>query len=64
MTDDEAIDKLGGTNKVAELFDVTPGAVTHWRYDGIPLARRFKFKKALEAGGITVPVDFVERAAQ
>lgn len=33
------IDELGGTGAVAELCDVTTGAVSQWRNDGIPRAR-------------------------
>ena len=33
------IDKLGGTSAVARLCDVTTGAVSQWREDGIPRAR-------------------------
>jgi len=40
MNDDQLIDALGGTNVVACLCDVTTGAVSQWRKDGIPDARR------------------------
>jgi hypothetical protein len=40
MTDSELIDALGGTYRVAEVCDVTPSAVSQWRDDGIPDARR------------------------
>ncbi|BBB65890.1 hypothetical protein UNDYM_1637 [Undibacterium sp. YM2] len=30
------IDLLGGTTKVAEICDVTPGAVSQWKNNGIP----------------------------
>ena len=46
-TDSELIDLVGGTRKVAELCEVTPGAVSQWRNNGIPkpwrkfLAERF-----------------------
>lgn len=33
------IDRLGGTYRVAELCEVTPGAVSQWRVSGIPKAR-------------------------
>ena len=38
------IDALGGTVKVAELCDVTTGAVSQWRNDGIPRARLMYLK--------------------
>lgn len=44
MTDSELIDKLGGTSKVAELCEVTTGAVSQWRDDGIPRSRMLFFK--------------------
>ncbi len=34
----QIIDAIGGTAKVAELCDVTPGAVSQWRNNGIPKA--------------------------
>jgi hypothetical protein len=40
MNDDKLIDAMGGTNAVACLCDVSPGAVSQWRYEGIPDARR------------------------
>ena len=33
------IDKLGGTVAVAQLCEVTPGAVSQWRGAGIPKPR-------------------------
>ena len=35
----EIIDAIGGTSKVAELCNVTIGAVSQWRTNGIPQAR-------------------------
>lgn len=49
MTDSDLINKLGGTNKVAELCDVRPQAVSQWRVAGIPDARR-KFLAAIYPG--------------
>jgi hypothetical protein len=40
MTDSELLDALGGTQKVADVCDVTQAAVSQWRVDGIPDARR------------------------
>ncbi len=40
MTDSDLIDALGGTNRVAEVCDVRPSAVSQWREIGIPDARR------------------------
>jgi hypothetical protein len=40
MNDSDLIDVLGGTSKVAILCDTTPQAVSQWRKEGIPDARR------------------------
>lgn len=39
-SDSQAIDTLGGATAVAALFDIRPQAVSQWRRDGIPRARR------------------------
>lgn len=39
MTDQEIIDRIGGSSEVARLCQVTVGAVSQWRTDGIPRAR-------------------------
>ena len=39
MDANQIIDRLGGTNKVAELCEVTKGAVSQWRTEGIPNSR-------------------------
>jgi phage terminase Nu1 subunit (DNA packaging protein) len=44
MNHSKLIDDLGGTSKVAELFEVTTGAVSQWREDGIPRARLLHLK--------------------
>jgi hypothetical protein len=44
MNYSKLIDDLGGTSKVAELFEVTTGAVSQWREDGIPRARLLHLK--------------------
>lgn len=38
------IDAMDGTVKVSEIFDITTGAVSQWRTDGIPDARLFSIK--------------------
>lgn len=40
MQDSEIIDALGGTGKVAAIFDIEPPSVSDWRKKGIPKARR------------------------
>lgn len=39
MDKNEIIERLGGTQAVASLCQVTKGAVSQWRKDGIPAAR-------------------------
>ncbi len=42
-TDPEAIEvirQLGGNAKAAEICEVTPAAVSQWRYNGIPSHQR------------------------
>lgn len=46
MTDSEIIDELGGTAEVARLCKVSPSAVTQWRENGIPTARRMYLELA------------------
>lgn len=46
MDNSKIIDAIGGTSAVAELCDVTPGAVSQWRHDGIPSARLMFLKLA------------------
>lgn len=60
--DSELIDALGGTTEVAALCKVSPQAVSHWRRDGIPKARRMYLRllkpeafKAVEAEPDTEP---------
>ena len=36
MDDNKIIDALGGTSFVAQMCDVTKGAVSQWRNNGIP----------------------------
>lgn len=38
------IDELGGTSAVAEMCNVTTGAVSQWRHNGIPEARMMYLK--------------------
>jgi hypothetical protein len=38
------IDGMGGTVKVAELFNITTGGVSQWREKGIPASRLFAIK--------------------
>lgn len=46
MDANKIIDELGGTCAVAELCNVTTGAVSQWRTSGIPAARLMFLKLA------------------
>lgn len=39
-SDSPIIDRLGGNSALAELFDISSQAVSKWRKEGIPNARR------------------------
>lgn len=39
MNANQIIDALGGTSEVANICNVTTGAVSQWRENGIPAAR-------------------------
>lgn len=44
--DSELIDKLGGTTKAAEFFDVSAPSISEWRKTGLPKARMMYLKLA------------------
>lgn len=46
MDTNQLIDELGGTTKVAEMFEIKPASVSEWRKLGIPKAR-LQFLKLL-----------------
>ena len=46
MDANKVIDELGGTVAVAALCEVSKGAVSQWRTDGIPNARLMFLKLA------------------
>ncbi len=56
------IDELGGTGAVAELCDVGASAVSQWRTDGIPPARRIQLAEELRRLGKRIPKGFYERS--
>lgn len=51
--DSARIDALGGPTAVAKLFGIKPQAVSAWRADGIPKARRMYLQllRPMEMGG-------------
>lgn len=59
MDANKIIDSLGGTSAVAELCEVTTGAVSQWRDDGIPRAR-LMFLKAVRPDVFTERVGATE----
>lgn len=62
LSDSQVIDLLGGTGTVAALCGVGASAVSMWRHDGIPAARRWQIAEALKAAGKSVPRGFFERS--
>lgn len=44
--DSELIDKLGGTTKAAEFFEVKPSSISEWRRTGLPKARMMYLRLA------------------
>jgi len=56
MSENEIINAFGGTSAVARIFEITPGAVSQWRTDGIP-KDRVRYLKLLNprvfGGGVT-----------
>lgn len=62
LSDSEVIDLLGGTGSVAALCGVGPSAVSNWREDGIPAARRYQIASELMRREKEVPADFYERS--
>lgn len=61
VTDSKLIDELGGTTCVARLCDVRPQAVSKWRRDGIPAARRMYLRAVRPE--LFVPASEGQRAA-
>lgn len=44
--DSDLIDKLGGTTKAAEFFEVSAPSISEWRMTGLPKARMMFLKLA------------------
>lgn len=62
-TASEAIDYLGGTFKVAELFGIDPRVVSNWRMRGLPPDTYAAMAPALAARGVVFsPQLFAQRA--
>jgi len=61
---DGIIAALGGTNKAAKVFGVTPQAVSNWKADGrFPRARRYDALLITQDRGIAVdPTVFSDAA--
>lgn len=62
---DGIIAELGGTNKAAKVFGVTPQAVSNWKADGrFPRSRRYDALLITQARGIAAdPAVFADGAA-
>lgn len=53
LTVPEVIEALGGTAAVAELFDVTPPAVSNWKAEGkFPPSRHLEIYEICQERGI------------
>lgn len=50
----DVIDAYGGTKGTARRWDVTQGAVSQWRHDGVPPGHHYRMAKDLEAIGYIV----------
>jgi hypothetical protein len=57
----EVIDALGGTVEVSRMCNVTKGAVSQWRENGIPEARLMYLK--LARPDVFEPVETEQKAA-
>lgn len=44
--DSKIIDRLGGPAEIGRLFEISPQAVSMWRREGIPKARRMYLELA------------------
>lgn len=49
---DVAIKTAGGQKALAELLDVTPMTITHWKNRGLPTGRAVDIERALD-GAVT-----------
>lgn len=56
------IDFFGGTNKVAEKYDVVPSAVSNWRRTGFPPRLHYRVFKDAQAAGIVLPARFFKQS--
>ncbi len=61
ITASAVIDALGGNKAVAKLFGINESAVSMWRSDGIPIARRFEIVRRLGDKAQYLPADFIEK---
>jgi len=66
MTIAEIVDQVfGGTAKMAELFDVTPPAVSNWKAAGrFPARLHYRIAKEAEARNVTLPDSVFEDEAE
>ncbi len=58
-TDASLIDRLGGTEAVAEAMDIDFHTVKKWRYRGIPWRRRSDFADLARSLRKKLPSDFL-----
>lgn len=62
VTDSKIIDDAGGPSVVAAHCGVLPSAVSNWRHDGIPAARRWQIAQLIAKRAKTLPADYYERS--
>lgn len=62
--DSSLIDALGGTAEVARLCDVSMQAVSNWRQDGIPKARRMYLAAVRPAAFAVLPIEGTDAAGE
>lgn len=60
MSENDIINRLGGTTEVARICEVTKQAVSQWRTNGIPKAQR-KYLRAIRPEAFEEPVKVVAK---
>lgn len=61
MTDEQIIDRLGGTTKVATALTVDPRVISNWRTRGISGVGRYKIAELAKRQHLKLPEDFMSR---
>lgn len=61
MTDQEIIDRLGGTTKVAVALNFDPRVISNWKSRGISGVGRYKIQQLARLKRVALPDGFMER---